>query len=121
MPKTILIIDDDFGLQTVLSIAIKDAGYEAVFASDGEEGLRRIPVVRPDLVITDVMMPHMDGVQVFETVKERLRTEGVPIILMTALGRKDWFSDLEAEGAVILHKPFEVDYLLSVIRMLLDE
>ena len=121
MPKTILTIDDDLGLQTVLSIALKDAGYHTVFASDGEDGLRQLPVVQPDLVICDVMMPHMDGVQVFEAVKERLRLEGVPIILMTALGRKDWFSDLEAEGAVILHKPFEVDYLLSVIHMFLDE
>jgi len=121
MPKTILIIDDDLGLQTVLSIALKDSGYNVLFASDGEEGLRQIPVVRPDLVISDVMMPQMDGVQVFEKVKEHLRGEGVPIILITALGRKDWFADLEAEGAIILQKPFEVDYLLSVIRMMLEE
>lgn len=121
MPKTIYIIDDDLGLQTVLSIALRDAGYVVQSASDGEEGLDRIRAVRPDLVISDVMMPNMDGVQVFESLKEHLRAAGIPIIIMTALNRKAWFSDLEAEGAVILQKPFDVDYLISVVRMLLDE
>jgi DNA-binding response OmpR family regulator len=121
MSKTIFIIDDDSGLQTVLSIALKDAGYEVQVASDGEEGLERVRSVRPDLVITDVMMPNVDGVQVFETLKEYLRDEGISIIVMTALNRKAWFADLEAEGAVILQKPFDVDHLTSVVRMLLDD
>ena len=121
MPKKILIIDDDMGLQTVLGIALKDAGYDVSSASDGLQGLKRLPKVRPDLVISDVMMPNMDGVQVFQTIKEELAGEGVPIIIMTALNRKAWFDDLEAEGAVILQKPFEVDYLLQVIQMLLSD
>ncbi len=121
MPKTIFIIDDDLGLQTVLSIALKDAGFDVVLAADGLQGLDQLPSAHPDLVISDVMMPHMDGVQVFEAIKEQLRAEGIPIIIITALNRKPWFADLEAEGAVILQKPFDVDYLLSIIRMLLDE
>jgi DNA-binding response OmpR family regulator len=121
MAKTVFIIDDDLGLQTVLSLALKDAGYNVVTASDGLDALDRVPVIRPDLILSDVMMPHVDGVQVFEALKERLRVDGVPIIMMTALSRKAWFSDLEAEGAVILQKPFEVDHLLAVISMLLDD
>jgi DNA-binding response OmpR family regulator len=121
MPKTIYIIDDDLGLQTVLSIALKDAGYQVQVASDGEEGIEQLQSVRADLVLCDVMMPYVDGVQVFETIKEYLRNEGIPIIVMTALNRKPWFSELEAEGAVILQKPFDVDHLISVVRMLLDE
>ena len=121
MAKKIFVIDDDLGLQTVLSIALKDAGYEVELADNGVEGLKQLPVVQPDLVISDVMMPHLDGVQVFEAIKEGLRVEGVPIIMMTALTRKPWFADLEAEGAVILQKPFEVDFLIAMIGMLLDE
>lgn len=120
MAKRIFIIDDDLGLQTVLGIALKDAGYEVTAASDGLQGLDQLADTHPDIVISDVMMPHLDGVQVFEAIKERLRSEGVPIILMTALARKPWFADLEAEGAVILNKPFEVDYLIEVIRMLTE-
>ncbi len=121
MTKTIFIIDDDLGLQTVLSIALKDAGFQVQFASDGEEGIEQLQTMRPDLVISDVMMPHVDGVQVFQSIKEYLRDEGIPIIVITALNRKPWFADLEAEGAVILQKPFDVDYLLAIVHMLLDE
>ena len=121
MPKTICVIDDDLGLQTVLAIALKDAGYEVIAAADGLQGLDQLSVAHPDLIISDVMMPHLDGVQVFESIKERLRAEGIPIIIITALSRKAWFADLEAEGAVILQKPFDVDHLISIIRMLLDE
>ena len=121
MPKTILVIDDDLGLQTVLSISLKQAGYRTVFASNGEDGLEQVGVERPDLVICDVMMPQLDGVQFFQTIKESLQGEGVPIIIMTALSRKAWFSDLEAEGAIIIQKPFDMDHVLSMIRLLLDD
>ncbi len=121
MAKTVFIIDDDLGLQTVLTLALKDAGYNVVSAPDGLEGLERIPDVKPDLILSDVMMPHVDGVQVFEALKERLRDDNIPIVMMTALNRKPWFADLEAEGAVILQKPFDVDHLLAVIAMLLDD
>ena len=121
MAKTVFIIDDDLGLQTVLTLALKDAGYNVVSAPDGLEGLERMPDVKPDLILSDVMMPHVDGVQVFEALKERLRADNIPIVMMTALNRKPWFADLEAEGAVILQKPFDVDHLLAVVAMLLDD
>lgn len=121
MAKTVLLIDDDLGLQTVLGLALKDAGYRVVTAADGSEVLGRLAAAQPDLVISDLMMPNVDGVQVFEALKEQLRNEGIPIILMTALSRKPWFNDLETEGAVILQKPFEVSHLLEVMNMLLDE
>ncbi len=121
MPKKIFIIDDDLGLQTVLGLTLKDAGYEVASAADGQEGIEQLSEVRPDLVLSDVMMPYVDGVQVFEVLKERLRDDGIPIVIMTALNRKPWFADLEAEGAVILQKPFEINRLLAIIGMLLDE
>lgn len=121
MTKKIFIIDDDLGLQTVLGLALKDAGYEVVSAADGQEGLDRLSDVQPDLVLSDVMMPYVDGVQLFDALKERLRDEGIPIVIMTALSRKPWFADLEAEGAIILQKPFEIDRLLAVVGMLVDD
>lgn len=121
MTKKIFIIDDDLGLQTVLGLALKDAGYEVVSAADGQEGLDRLSEVQPDLVLSDVMMPYVDGVQLFDALKERLRDEGIPIVIMTALSRKPWFADLEAEGAIILQKPFEIDRLLAVVGMLVDD
>ena len=117
--KRILIIDDDLALQTVLEIALRESGYEVVIANDGQEGIEKIATVQPSLVISDIMMPQMDGVETFQRVKEHLQDNGIPILIMTALTRKPWFADLEAEGAVILHKPFEIDKLMRMVRDML--
>ncbi len=115
----IFIMDDDLALQTVLEYALRNAGYDVVLAPDGQEGLQMLEHLRPSLVLSDVMMPNMDGVEVFQHIKERLQDDGIPIIFMTALSRKPWFADLEAEGAVILHKPFDVDQLVDMIDITL--
>ncbi len=116
---TIFIMDDDLALQTVLEYALRNAGYEVVLARDGQEGLQILENISPNLVISDVMTPNMDGVEAFQRLKERLQDDGIPIIIMTALSRKPWFADLEAEGAVILQKPFEVDRLIDMIDVTL--
>lgn len=121
MPKTVLLIDDDVSLQMVLELALRQAGFQVTLASDGEEALERLQTMQPDVVISDVMMPLMDGVQFFNTIRERLQYSGIPIIVMTALTRKPWFADLEAEGAVIIHKPFDVDQLVSLVDMYVSE
>ncbi len=121
MAKTIFVIDDDLSLQMVLEIALRDAGYEFVAAADGAEGIERLATFKPDLVISDVMMPQLDGVQVFNRIKEQLQDQGIPIIIMTALNRKPWFTDLEAEGAIIVRKPFDMDHLLNMVASLLDD
>jgi DNA-binding response OmpR family regulator len=117
MPKTVLVIDDDVSLQMVLEITLKQAGYHVEVASDGEDALEMLKTLQPDVVVTDVMMPHLDGVEFFRSIKERLSYEGIPIIIMTALTRKGWFAELEAEGAVIIHKPFDVERFVALVNM----
>jgi len=117
---TILVIDDDLALQTVLDIALREAGYEVELASDGEEGIAKLRTIQPGLVISDIMMPTLDGVETFQRIKEQLQDEGIPIFIMTALNRKPWFADLEAEGAVIIQKPFDVDQLVNLVKDMLS-
>jgi len=117
--KTIMIMDDDLALQTVLEIALREAGYEVILANDGQEGIEKLGRLNPDLVISDIMMPQMDGVETFHEIKEQLQDNGIPIFIMTALNRKPWFADLEAEGAVIIQKPFEIDQLLRLVHDML--
>ena len=117
--KTILIMDDDLALQTVLEIALREAGYEVILANDGQEGIEKLKTANPNLVISDIMMPQMDGVETFQQIKEQLQDNGIPIFIMTALNRKPWFADLEAEGAVIIQKPFEIDQLLRLVHDML--
>lgn len=119
--KTVLVIDDDLFLQSMLNLALQDAGYNVIMAENGEEGLERIVNANPDMIISDIMMPNMDGVEMFRQIKDRLQDRGIPIVVMTALNRKPWFNDLEAEGAVILQKPFKIDLLLDIVTMNLQE
>jgi two-component system, OmpR family, response regulator len=118
--KTILIIDDDLAMQTVLEIALRESGYKVILANDGQEGIAKLAAMRPNLVISDIMMPHMDGVETFQHMKEQLQEDGIPIFIMTALNRKPWFADLEAEGAVIIQKPFNIEQLLRLVSDMLS-
>ncbi len=120
MPKMIYIIDDDEHLQTVLEIALSESGYDTALASNGEEALACLSMVQPDLVFCDVMMPYLDGAQVWQVLRERLQYEGVPFILLTALERKPWFADLEAEGVVIVQKPFDIERLVALVDNYFD-
>lgn len=115
----ILVIDDDMAMQTVLEIALREAGYRVILANDGEEGVQKLMTMQPNLVISDIMMPQMDGVEAFQRIKDQLQENGIPIFIMTALNRKPWFADLEAEGAVIIQKPFDIDQLLQLVHDML--
>jgi CheY-like chemotaxis protein len=118
---TIVVIDDDIALQALLEFALRNAGYDVVVASDGLDGIEQLSSLNPRLVLCDIMMPNMDGVEVFQRIKNRLQDDGIPIIIMTALNRKPWFADLEAEGAVIIQKPFEVERLIEIINLNVSE
>jgi two-component system OmpR family response regulator len=117
--RTILIMDDDLAMQTVLEIALREAGYHVILASDGQEGIEKLRRLKPDLVVSDIMMPQMDGVEAFHLIKEQLQDDGIPIFIMTALNRKPWFADMEADGAVIIQKPFEVDQFIRLVNDML--
>ncbi len=120
-PKgTIFIIDDDMSLQAMLSMALSDAGYQVVSAYDGEDALEKMTTISPSLIISDLMMPNMDGVEMFYRLKERLQNGGIPIIIITALNYKPWFADLEAEGAAIFQKPFEIEQLIEMVQLFLS-
>jgi DNA-binding response OmpR family regulator len=121
MPKTVFVIDDDENLQTVLEIALMEAGYAVERAGDGATALARLHTRTPDLVLCDVIMPYVDGAQVWQVLRERLQYAGVPFVLLTALDRKPWFAELEAEGVVVLHKPFNIDRLIAIIDSYLDD
>ncbi|HNP69666.1 MAG TPA: response regulator [Kouleothrix sp.] len=116
---TILIMDDDLAMQTVLEIALREAGYQVILANDGQEGIDKIRSLKPNLVVSDIMMPQMDGVEAFNLIKEELQDDGIPIFIMTALNRKPWFADMEADGAVIIQKPFEVDQFVQLVNDML--
>lgn len=116
MPR-ILVIDDDQDIRTLLRTALERTGHEVVEASNGLEGVRRWREVRPDLVITDLMMPGKDGLDmVFEMVS---LAPDVRVIAMTGGGWKeaiDRLHDARLFGAVrTVAKPFTLSEMVRIV------
>jgi len=118
MKPIILIIDDDTSLRRVLEYNLQEAGYAVATAASGEEGLQRFDEVSPALVITDMKMPGMDGMQVLRAIKER--SAETLVIMITAFGTVDIAVEAMKAGAYdYITKPFNRDELrLTVAKAL---
>jgi two-component system NtrC family response regulator len=118
MKPVILIIDDDTSLRRVLEYNLQEAGYAVATASSGEDGLALFDEVSPALVITDMKMPGMDGMQVLKAIKER--SPETLVIMITAFGTVDIAVEAMKSGAYdYITKPFNRDELrLTVAKAL---
>lgn len=118
MKPKILVIDDDTSLRRVLEYNLQEAGYAVATASSGEEGVALLDEVSPALVITDMKMPGMDGLQVLKAVKER--SPETLVIMITAFGTVDIAVEAMKGGAYdYITKPFNRDELrLTVAKAL---
>jgi CheY-like chemotaxis protein len=110
---TILIVDDDAPVRALLADLLDDAGYRVLTAADGVTGLACAHIQHPDLILTDVMMPHIDGVQLCHALAVDPQTTDTPIILMSAAHREVVLGD--CPGARFLAKPFQQTVLLDLI------
>jgi len=111
--RKILIIEDNNDLQDFLGQILQEEGYEVHKAMDGKEGILVAEELIPDLVISDVMMPKMDGYQVVEHLKTNFATDHIPIIILTAKASFDSVIDGLGAGADdYLSKPFKSNELL---------
>ena len=119
MPERIklLLVEDERMLAEILSDTLSDRGFEVQLATDGEEALARLHESLFDVVVTDVMMPRMDGF----TLVKRLRSEGyrMPVLFLTARSAtEDVVSGFESGGNDFLRKPFAIDELIVRVRAL---
>lgn len=121
MNKRILVVDDEAHIQHVLSLKLRNAGYEVITASDGEEGLHVATAASPDLVITDLQMPYMTGTDLCRAFAAREETRDIPVIILTARGYALSDDDL-ANGNIkeVVSKPFSPRLLIQMVQSLLD-
>lgn len=121
MPK-ILSIEDDADLQQVIAYVLKKKGWEVIFAYDGKDGLEKALELKPDLILLDMMLPGLNGIEVITALKAAPMTRAIPVIVMTAFPSDAQFleSVAIAMGAVeYLAKPVHIDVLASTIERLL--
>ena len=117
----ILVIEDNVDmLYYIKSVLSKD--YHVLLADNGELGLKKAEKFSPALIISDIMMPGMDGFEVCRTLKEKQKTENIPVILLTACSLEEQKAQGYEEGAdVFVQKPFNVRTLKSIMKGLLEK
>ncbi len=116
---TILVVDDEPAITEVLQAILEDEGYQVVTAGNGQAGLARMAEVRPALVVSDVMMPGLDGRALCRAIQANPCYRAIPVVLISAVAAPP-----EREGcryAAFVHKPFDVDTLIGTISRVLDE
>jgi DNA-binding response OmpR family regulator len=105
---TVLVIDDDPVILELLRVNFEIEGFDVICATDGEDGLRRAQADRPDVVISDIMMPRRDGLQLLTELKADPATENLPVILLSAKAQKSEVQhgiDMGADDYIT--KPFD--------------
>lgn len=111
----IMIVDDDQALGEMLSIVLESEGFKTVTCLDGWRAVEMFPTLQPDLMLLDVMLPGLDGVQVAQRIRQNSNT---PIIMLTAKSdTTDVVKGLEAGADDYVSKPFEVVELMARIRL----
>ena len=115
-PK-ILIIEDERALSQVLSYNLQREGYETLVAHDGQEGLRKAQTLLPDLVLLDLMLPVVDGLDVCRRLRSGEQTRRIPILMLTAKGEEtDQLVGFSLGADDYVTKPFSVKVLLQRIK-----
>ncbi len=118
--KRILIIEDETDLADLLGYNLRKAGYLADVAADGNIGLKRATDERPDLVVLDVMMPNLSGIQVARLLRTDPKTSSIPILMLTAKGEEaDQVAGLQVGADDYVTKPFSMKVLLARVEALL--
>lgn len=120
LPARILIADDDPATLDLLSEMIKNLGFRPELASDGQEALDLVREDPPDLILSDVMMPKMDGFDLCKRIKGERSTRLIPVVLLTGLGStEDRVQGIEAGADDFISKPFHLSELSARVHSLL--
>ena len=114
--KSILVVDDCEDNLLLMELLLQSEGYKVKSANGGIEGLAQINKQSPDLIILDLMMPDMSGLEVIEHLKNKCQILNIPIMLLTANSdvRQEDIHDIDA----LCYKPFDIDSILETISSL---
>jgi DNA-binding response OmpR family regulator len=117
----ILVLEDDPSVQTLMRKQLTAHGFKVTTASDGLDGLMKLEQVKPDLIICDVMMPNLDGIEFVKAVKGHGDTKAIPVIFLTAkTDPRSMIDGINVGARFYVTKPFAIDDLLSKVQRALS-
>ena len=115
MNKTILVVDDDIGLRNAISLALRKNNFTVITAENGIDGLGKLHQIKPSLIISDLKMPELDGLEFLKHAREKL--PNTPMMMMTAYGKVDEAVEAMKAGAIeFITKPFEIGLLETLVE-----
>ncbi|MDJ0735324.1 MAG: response regulator transcription factor [Nostocaceae cyanobacterium] len=121
MPLTILVVDDDMGTRLSISDYLDLAGYTVITAKDGQEALTMVEQYHPDLIVTDIVMPRMNGYELVRQVRQQPKLRLLPVILLTGRTKtQERILGYQSGCDLYLPKPFELEELGAAIQNLLE-
>lgn len=119
MPR-VLVVDDDPQVLALLRVNFSLEGYDVVEAANGEEALKVVASKRPDVVVSDVMMPGMDGLELVRRLRANPKTADLPVVVVSAKAQRNDVENGEVAGAdAYVTKPFDPQDLLDAVAALL--
>lgn len=121
MSPKVLVVDDDPAILRLLNQSLEIEGYTVSTATDGEEALAELPRSDPDIVVLDVMMPKLNGLDVLERIRRDPKTASLPVILLTAKSSKeDVWEGWQRGVDYYMTKPFDMEELLRFISYVIE-
>lgn len=120
LPKTILVVEDTVDTRELLHHYFSSAGFTVIIAADGDEGLYRAKADHPDLIVTDIQMPNLDGIEMIKQLRAEPGYTNIPIITLSAYGDGANSEAIRAGATKTYTKPMNLEELTSAIVSLLD-
>ena len=120
MSETIMTVDDSASIRQMVSFTLKQAGYNVVEAVDGQDALNKLQTATVQMIITDLNMPNLNGIELIRAVRANPSHRFVPIVMLTTESQAEIKQEGKEAGATgWIVKPFKPDQLLAVIRKVL--
>lgn len=117
-PATVLIVEDEFAIADLLEMVLTDEGYRVVRAANGRQGLERLAEASPDLIISDFMMPVLDGAGLVLAMRQSEDQREVPIIIMSSMPEASVQARIDRYAAFV-RKPFQIAALMRLVATVL--
>ena len=116
----ILLVEDDSDTQAALAMLFEMEGFEVITAADGQEAYLRAVTERPDLIVTDINMPNVNGLDLIRLVRSDGRIENIPIVAMSAVEKQYLNRAMELGAIAVAQKPIEFDQFVSLIARIVS-